>query len=380
MRLIREDLVVHLPELALLTGRHRRHRRGRRVGVERQRVVLPHHADVLAVVLLDLGDGRLDARAERALEVRELHDGDLGGLGAALGRAAHRHLVDRGRIGRRRLRRLGRLVGVGDGGARLGVASQRVVHLPGGDAGVDRLGGVGDLFVDHLLERLERLRAGERAAVDEERRRATRAELGGLILIGLDRRGVLRRVERFLDLGRVEPELARVLLQARAIERLLVLEQLVVRLPELALLVGGQRDLRRRGGVLVERQRVVLPRHADVLAVGLHDLIDRRLDARAERALEVGELDDGDLGLFRALDRRVADWHVVAIDARIGNRRGGNDRQRCVAVGALHVTAEEIPDGERDQHSDDGCTFAHGIKPFLNGADAPNRWCVRTQP
>ena len=53
-----------------------------------------------------------------------------------------------------------------------------------------------------------------------------------------DRLLVLARVEVRLELRHVEPDLARVLLERRAIERLLIGEHLVVHLPELALRVG----------------------------------------------------------------------------------------------------------------------------------------------
>jgi hypothetical protein len=49
--------------------------------------------------------------------------------------------------------------------------------------------------------------------------------------------------------------------------------------------------------VVVERQWQLLEDDPHVLGILLHQLGDRRLDPRAERTLEVRELDDGDLGI-----------------------------------------------------------------------------------
>ena len=56
-----------------------------------------------------------------------------------------------------------------------------------------------------------------------------------------------------LNFAMLRPELLGVLLERRPIERLLVGEQLVVHLPELALLVGGQRRLGGQVRLVVER-------------------------------------------------------------------------------------------------------------------------------
>ena len=94
-----------------------------------------------------------------------------------------------------------------------------------------------------------------------------RADLVALGQLGVDLRLPLARVEVGLELVDVEADLRRVLLQRRAIERLLVLEHDVVHLPELALGLGRQRRFGRRVRVVVERQRELLERDAHVLAV-----------------------------------------------------------------------------------------------------------------
>src|SRR5258706_11112220 len=101
------------------------------------------------------------------------------------------------------------------------------------------------LLIDHRGERLERHRAGDLAPVDEERRRAHPAagqRVGGLH-VAVDRRLELARVEIRLELLDVEADLLGVLLQVGAVQRLLVAEQLVVHLPELALLPHRHRPL-----------------------------------------------------------------------------------------------------------------------------------------
>ena len=100
-------------------------------------------------------------------------------------------------------------------------------------------------------------------------------------------------------------------------------EHLVVHLPELALLarrLGGQRG---RPGVRVEGERLVLPDHPDLAREGLLELLERRLDAGAEGALEVREEDHRDLGVGRAAGRVVgADRHLAVDGGRRGGRRG----------------------------------------------------------
>ena len=56
------------------------------------------------------------------------------------------------------------------------------------------------------------------------------------------------------------------------------------------------------------RQREILEHDLDAIPIGLADLCERRIDARAERALVVGELDDGDRR------RRIAAHRIVRGD------------------------------------------------------------------
>jgi len=100
--------------------------------------------------------------------------------------------------------------------------------------------GLTELFVDQRLERVERLRTAQAATVDEERRRTRRAQVACELLIGLDRRLVFVAVERVLELARVQAEVLGVALELVALQCVLVREQLLVHLPELALIVRRQ--------------------------------------------------------------------------------------------------------------------------------------------
>src|SRR6185436_2238634 len=126
---------------------------------------------------------------------------------------------------------------------------------------------LGQLLVDDLLEDLVRVSPADLAAVDEGGGRAVHVHGRALLHVGGDLRLVLVAVQRRLELGHVEAQLLGVLLQAGAVELLLVGEQLVVHLPELALLAGGPGGAGGGLGVLVEGERVVLPGDADLARV-----------------------------------------------------------------------------------------------------------------
>src|SRR5262249_53145650 len=143
----------------------------------------------------------------------------------------------------------------------------------------------------------------------EEGRRAhaARAEAVGVGHVRSDGGLELPAVERRLELVHVEANLAGELLETRTIDALLIAEHLVVHLPELALLVRSEARLGGELRLVVEGQREVAERDADLALVVVLDLLDRWDDARAERALEVRELDD--------LHRRVlvADRRATAV-------------------------------------------------------------------
>src|SRR4029079_2541797 len=255
-RLVLEQLVVHLPELALRVRGHGG--LGGRLGVvvERERVVLPHEADLVPVLLLHLRQRRFHTAAERALEVGEDDDLERRRLRALRGRVTRLDVVHlRVRLGAfvltaGRARRSRRNLA-------LGLLEQRLVHVRLGRALGDHALGRRHFLVYLRLERLERLRAREELAVDEERRRATRADLPTRGRVGLDAFLALLRVEGRLELAHVEAQLTGVLLVGLAVHVLLIREDLVVHLPELPLLAGGSRRDGGRHRVRVEGQRQI---------------------------------------------------------------------------------------------------------------------------
>ena len=316
-----EQLVVELPELALLVRGQGRLGGGHGVLMEGERLVLPGEADLALVLVADLLERRLDTPAEGALEVGPLDDGHR-----RAARAEHRgaadldlrcHLLLRLSCGPDVLRR------------------QYLVQLLGLDALLQSSVRLGDLLVDHRLERLERQGSGEEAAVDEEGGRSIGAHLRAVARVGGDRGGELRRLLVAAPAIHVEADLLGPFLVLRLGQLLLVLEHQLVHLPEFALLVGRQRGLGGGHGVLVEGQRLVAPDDLHVAFVCLEDLPHRRLGLEAERALEVGELDDGHLGVLRAHPGRVgAQLDVVRL--RGGRRLLLRRRSRRTGLPVLH--------------------------------------------
>jgi hypothetical protein len=130
-------------------------------------------------------------------------------------------------------------------------------------------------------------------------RRAVHARRFALreILVDFGRPGV--RFEALLELGFVlHAGFFRPFHVIVVIERRLVFERRGVKLPERVAACHLENAFRRLGcrlGLLMERQRIALPDDADLfLSVGRLHLIHGRLDARAERTLEVAVDDDGD--------------------------------------------------------------------------------------
>ena len=102
-----------------------------------------------------------------------------------------------------------------------------------------------ELLVDHRHEHLVGLRAGEHAPVDVDRRRGVDAEpraFGNAVANAL---AVLGGIQARIERRRVETQVGGMLLQVARLQRLLVREQPVVVLPELALIGGTVRRLAR---------------------------------------------------------------------------------------------------------------------------------------
>ena len=108
---------------------------------------------------------------------------------------------------------------------------------------------------------------------------------------------------------------------------------------------------------VVEGQGVVLEGDLEVVLVDGLQLVQGALGAVAVRALELGELDERDLGLFATLDRSVADLDLVDLvaDGRLGS--GLRSLRRAEALGlAGHEGGVEL-------------TGAHALLHQLLGAD-----------
>ena len=235
----------------------------------------------------------------------------------------------------------------------LGGLHQRLVDLAPrcslGHEGVSRL----QLAIDLRLERFERLRPRQEFPVDEERRRAARADLPALIAVGLDVLLELFTVERGLESAHVQPQLRRVLFQAGPVDIRLVGEQLVVHLPELSLLAGGAGRVGGGHRVGVKRQRQVLPSDSHLAFVFVHDLGQRRLDAAAERALKVRPHDDRDRGVLGPADRRRPDLgleHRAGIGLTGILLRRGSGRLVEPVLGELGVQTGAIHAGSSASH------------------------------
>jgi hypothetical protein len=149
----------------------------------------------------------------------------------------------------------------------------------------------------------------------EEARGAGRADAARDALLTLDDRVVLVVVERRADLRHVQTDFTGPALEVLTRQLALIREEELVQTPELlvaTLLEGLHREVVRGAGVAVEGERVVHPHDADVARVLLEQTIDRRLDAAAERALVVADLDDRDERVVRtALRRRLLDLDLV---------------------------------------------------------------------
>jgi hypothetical protein len=197
----REQRVVCRPEPRVpFLGTRLERQLGGRLGaiVEGKRRVLPHDADLVAVLGTQLPERLLGAPAERALVVAKLDDRDRRVLAATHRARADGHLVDVGvgSVGLFLLR--GLVVRVG----RLGV--DLVLRRPLGDERARLAHG----RRDDLLERLRGLRARDHRAIDEERGRAVHADLLGDLEVAIDLRAPRLRAGRVGERGRVHAGVA----------------------------------------------------------------------------------------------------------------------------------------------------------------------------
>src|SRR5258708_8391930 len=119
--------------------------------------------------------------------------------------------------------------------------------------------------------------------------------------------------------------------------------------------------MRRAPSFSVFPYATVFRRELDLALVRLEDLLDGLLRALAERALEVGELDDGDVGLRVSLHGGRADRHLVdglgTWGERLlllGRRPGLRPQRSAYRAARVHLQPDEITDrpahagGDRD--------------------------------
>ena len=375
-RVPREDRVVRGPEALhvapLLAGDLGQLGGGLGARVKRQRLVPPHESHVVSVRLEHPLQRPLDALAEGALKVRELDDGHQRRGGPARRRVAdrhppHRHVLVVGlALGRRRR---GALV----------LLRQLDVDPIRARPGRPRGGSRGKLRVDDLAEAVEGLRPRELHSIEEEDGSAVRADLlgEGHVLVDLGNERV--RVEP----GAVARQIAHAgllgpLQVAVGAEALLVLQRCVVEPPEGLDASKLEDPLRGLGGGLgvgVKRERLVLPDDAHLgRAIRPLDLLERRLDPRAEWALKIAEHHDRDGR------RALAPRRVVRIDGHggVGVRPGRRsaplrrrsdgsaprrNRRRVGARGALRGDGRRPrtgTGGEQEEKRERDAVAAHG--------------------
>ena len=168
---------------------------------------------------------------------------------------------------------------------------------------------VSELFLDDRPERLERLCARDEPSIHEEGRRGVDAELvaGGVIV--LNRLRKLAGVETLVEGSGIEPQVGGKLLQVGIRKRALILENLVVVFPELALGVSAEGRFGGRRGLRVIGEREIAVDESNFVTVRGFDLLKGRTDPCAERSLKVRVFDDGDLGILRSSCALVARDH-----------------------------------------------------------------------
>ena len=162
--------------------------------------------------------------------------------------------------------------------------------------------------VDHLGEFLEGLGSGQKPAIDKKCGCSGDPERPGFRLVGCDplRGNTVKIGQILVEPIDVESQFARVLRVARGVQAVLVGEEFVVELPELALLMRGSCRPRGRQGVFVKAgQGQVFPDDAHLIAIYFLDSFEGRTDPRAEGSLKVGEFSNSDWSAGRSLDRRA---------------------------------------------------------------------------
>src|SRR5207247_7995863 len=161
------------------------------------------------------------------------------------------------------------------------------------------------LGIDHAGELFERLRSRQEAPVDEKAGRPGDAQRFCFGDVRIDRALDAGRIESRLELLCIQAKLPRVLNEEGARQLLLIREELVVILPELPLLEGGDRGHRRRHRVLMEIKRIVLEDDPHRVAVSLVYALEGRTDPPTEGSLEIREFDDRDRRLLSTPERRA---------------------------------------------------------------------------
>src|SRR5437773_10654903 len=112
-------------------------------------------------------------------------------------------------------------------------------------------------------------------------------------------------VDTRIELGTVEPELGRMVLQVGRRKTAGVGEKHVVVRPEFSLIGRTHCSLGGRPGIGMVRQRVVPVYEADAIAVCGKHLLDGWVGTLAVRALEIGELDNLHRRVCRSARRAV---------------------------------------------------------------------------
>ena len=176
-------------------------------------------------------------------------------------------------------------------------------------------GGVGAYFFSiSSMSALKRGKAVRRGDVDHSQRSEAHLSLQSLglrhicgnLCLGLF------AVQVSVEAGHVQADLLSIALEICRLQLSLVGEEHIMHFPELTLLAGGNGCLSSQRRILMEAQWVVLEDNADLVAIGVHNLLNGGIHTGAEGALEFTELHDGDLGVWVPLDCVIGvDLYVV---------------------------------------------------------------------